>query len=99
MTFATITHSPGDTVQHARAVFAVLGAEPPEGLLARIVGEVDGGLQIVAIWETQAQHDRFIAEHLHPAFREVGHRPRDGMAHVEFEVADLYLATHSPGLP
>lgn len=96
MTYATITHSPGDTMQHVKAIDAALGAEPPEGLLARIAGEADGVLQIVTVWATQAQHDRFVAERLHPAFQRVGHRPDDRIAHVEFEVADLYLSPHRP---
>ena len=45
--------------------------EHADGLIARFAGVNERGLAITAIWESKAQSDRFAAEHLFPAVREI----------------------------
>lgn len=91
MPFAAITHAPGDPAEHVGAVLAALGGAVPAGLLAYVIGEADHEMQFVEVWQTQAQHDRFVVERLHPALRRVVHRLDDRMGHLTFEVSELYL--------
>jgi hypothetical protein len=91
MAFATISQTPGVTIEQFRAVQAVLG-DRPEGLLAQIVGVADSKLQIITVWESRAHNDRFVAEQLHPAFNNAGYVAEHETVKVEFEVAELTLA-------
>lgn len=92
MPFAAITHTtPGDPAEHVGAVLAALGGVIPAGLLAYVIGESDHEMQFVEVWQTQAQHDRFVVERLHPALRRVAYRLDDRMRHLTFEVSQLYL--------
>lgn len=50
---------------------AVIGGDKPEGLIIRAAGEVDGRWKAVSIWESQEAFDRFLAERVLPAAREV----------------------------
>lgn len=92
MAFATISHSPGVTIEEYRAVAAAITGRP-DGLLAQLVGIADGALQVVTLWESRAHNDRFVAEQLHPAFDAVGHvTDQHPTGKLEFEVAELTLA-------
>ena len=43
--------------------------QPIDGLVAQVAGIGDNGLRIVGIWESKAQHDRWVTERLHPSIR------------------------------
>lgn len=93
MAFATITQVPIGTMAGYREVSAIaVGAGRPDGLLLQVAGECEEGLQIVSVWESGVQHDRFVAERLHPALRRAGVPTDPGMRHVEFEVGELDVA-------
>jgi hypothetical protein len=55
------------------AVNAKAGVDenPPEGLLMHTAGEVDGQWQIVDVWESEEQAERFGSERLGPAIESV----------------------------
>lgn len=94
MAFATITQVPTATLTGYREVSALaFSPDRPSGLLLQVAGESEDGLQIVSVWESGAHHDRFVAERLHPALRRAGVPADPDMRHVEFEVAELDVAT------
>lgn len=92
MAFATITHCADAALAGVLATFSDEAGPPPE-LLARVIGAADGELRVVEVWQSQAAHDRFVTEALHPALQRAGVRLRDDVWHVAFTVAELYLAT------
>ncbi len=55
------------------AVSAKVDAEgnPPPGLILHCAGDVDGKLQIIEVWESEEQSQRFGEERLGPAIAEV----------------------------
>jgi hypothetical protein len=60
---------------------------PMEGLVAQVACLGENGLRIVGIWESKAQHDRWVAEMLHPSFERYG-RP-GSMVFTDFTAEDL----------
>ena len=64
MPYTHISHVPGHSLGDYQAVADVLGPEPPAGRLALIVGEADGALHIVDVWDSKAHADLFAAERL-----------------------------------
>ena len=75
MPYIHITRTPGVTLKDYQVVRAAMGTEPVEGQLVHIVGEVDGSLHTVDVWESSAMADRFAAERLFPAFDKSGVHP------------------------
>ena len=92
MAFASITNPPGQTMSTYRAVAGALGDDQGEGLLVRIVGEDAEGLHVVAVWESKAHHDRFVAERLLPALRRVGDGAGSPASFTELDAADVLVA-------
>lgn len=63
------------------------------GLIARYAGMNEQGLVVTAVWESKADADRFVAEHLAPTAREMfGDAPPTGIT-VEFEAFDEFTGT------
>ena len=91
MPYTHISHVPGHTVGDYQAVVDVLGAEPPAGRLAHIVGEAAGALHIVDVWDSQAHGDHFAAERLMPAFQQADVNPAPEQTHIGFDTNVLEL--------
>lgn len=53
----------GYDAMHAQ--FAPLGAEAP-GFVAHIAGPTAGGWYLMEVWESKADHERFMQEHVLP---------------------------------
>ena len=88
MTYITCTQT-GSTLDNFEKVDAALGPQVPTGLVARYVGTNEHGFCVTAIWSSKADSDRFTAERLFPALREVfGELPGDPMAAISFEAVD-----------
>ena len=92
MRFVHISRSPGQTRADYDAVRAEMGGELPRGLLMHAVGEADGGLHVVDVWESKAAADRFVAEQLFPAFQRTGRTPGAGATYIAFETDDVHGA-------
>jgi hypothetical protein len=45
---------------------------PPEGMIIHTGGEVEGGMRVFDVWESEAAFDKFNNERLGPAIQEVG---------------------------
>ena len=91
MPYTHISHVPGHSLSDYQAVAEVLGPETPEGRLALIVGEADGALHIIDVWESKAHGDRFAAERLMPAFQQAGINPGPQETYIEFDASVLEL--------
>lgn len=72
MAVIRIVRPPMVDAQTYDAVNAKIDVEAgaPEGLLMHCAGEVDGAWQIVDVWESEKQAQRFDAERLGPAIAE-----------------------------
>jgi hypothetical protein len=92
MAFARIATFPGGTQEHYEAVNEELGeglTDQPERLLLA-AGSSEHGWQIIQIWVTREGLDRFVEEHLRPAFGRVGDRGFPAPPEItDFEIADL----------
>jgi len=73
MAVAILIEVPGLTTETYDAVNeqAGIASDPPAGLIIHTCGEMDGGLRIFDVWETQEDLDRFESERLVPAMNEV----------------------------
>ena len=73
MAIVRIIRPEGTTREMYDAVNAKIdiGAEPPAGLILHTAGEVDGQWQVVDVWESQADAERFDNERLRPAIAAV----------------------------
>jgi hypothetical protein len=54
-----------------RTIVERLGVTPPDGLIVHVVIERERGLRYIDVWESQAQHQRFVDERLHPIIGDV----------------------------
>jgi hypothetical protein len=54
-----------------RTIVERLGETPPEGLIVHLVIEQEHGLRYIDVWESQALHQRFVDQQLHPIIGDV----------------------------
>lgn len=88
MTYVITTTSPGGDLDSYHRVNARIGDEPPAGLLHHFVGiDAAGNLAITSVWASKADGDRFAAERLLPALREVLGDAGGNSSVIDFEVA------------
>lgn len=66
MTYVSVATPPLKSVEEFDALLNNLSG-PPEGLQARYVGTCDGGLRVVAVWDSRQHAERFFTERLAPA--------------------------------
>ena len=83
MTYIISTNTPGDEATY-RKVGELVDTQP-EGLVALYAGAGGDGLSVTAVWESKAQADRFAAEQLVPALRQLGVQPGTPSSMIEFE--------------
>ena len=89
MAFIRMVQPPNVTADTYEKVNAELGVDgdPPPGLLLHCGGEVDGKWQIVDVWETREQAERFYEERLPKAIEAVlGMVPPDPGRSMEYEL-------------
>jgi hypothetical protein len=75
MSYASITVAERLTMDDYRAVGEHLGVQPAEGLLSEAAGCNDAGLHVITVWDSKADHERFVSERLIPAFQAAGLQP------------------------
>lgn len=85
MPYIHVTRSPGMKVSDYEAVMDKLGPDPIAGQQMHVVGESDGALHIMDVWETRAHADRFGTERLFPAFAAAGIHPDPNTVILSFE--------------
>jgi hypothetical protein len=96
MHWITIAVPPFNSIETFDAVRDRLGVEP-EGLLARWVGTVDGGVRVVMVWRSRAHADHFFAHRLGPALAAtLGPEPAGAPTVTAFEAQRTYRAEPAP---
>jgi hypothetical protein len=88
MPYIMSTLSPSGDLDGYRRVSAQL-PERPDGMIARYAGESDGKLSVTVIWETKAQADRFLEEHLLPAIRAEGAENTQPGTSIAFDAVEV----------
>jgi hypothetical protein len=88
MSFVHVTSTRGHGLPDYEKVVSALGPEPVAGRISHSVGESDGSLCIVDVWQDQAAADRFAAERLFPAFQSAGVSPQPSTTIIAFQAAD-----------
>jgi len=71
MTYIISTHNRGGDKDTFDKVGELVG-DNPDGLIALYAGTSGEGMSVTAVWETKAHSDRFTAEKLLPALRQLG---------------------------
>jgi len=69
MVYAFTQDVPIDMVVYDRiqaALMERLGGEPPQGLIAHLVIQLERGLRYVDVWGSEEDCERFTEQHLHP---------------------------------
>ena len=67
---------------------------PIDGLIVQVGGAANDGMRIISIWESKADHDRFITERLHPVLQPAGNP--SGMTVTDFTVDNLLIGPAMP---
>lgn len=94
MPFVRLAFFPGGTAeQYAVLSRELAGAPVPSGRLVLAAGPVDGGWQVVQIWDRQNGLDAFNQQWLVPAMRRAGGAGLAGPPVVrDFQPADLEVS-------
>jgi len=97
MAIALLMEFPGATQDQYDKIMHELGMERgsedlPRGLIFHVAGPSDKAWQVIDVWESRADFDRFVAERLGPAIRASGLVP---MTPKEFPVHNM-LGVHFP---
>ena len=102
MAYGFIEDVPADEHIYGQ-IRALLGDEPPKGLIAHVAVKREGGLRYVDVWETKADWDRFHNETLDPAVEKVLASmglPVDPslVQYEEVDVVDAWIAAPAPAV-
>jgi hypothetical protein len=95
MAFVRIALFPGGTEEQHQAIVEALGDAQvdPEGRILFAAGPSPHGWQILQLWETRDQLERWVQENLGAAFARVGNRGYPAPPEItDFEVHDLMLS-------
>lgn len=90
MTYVMTSSFGGDPETYRRITERV--ADHADGLVARYAGLTEDGIAVTTVWESKVHSDRFTAEHLVPAVRElVGEPSGPSGVRIDFEAFDVDL--------
>ena len=79
------------------AVHAEAMQHPADGLMMHLARKVDVGFQVIEVWESKEQHDRFSAEVLGPIVVRLAGADAVGPAPEEFDVFTLVVPSAVTG--
>jgi hypothetical protein len=92
MTYVMTTHNDqADPETYLKVTERVAGHA--DGLIARYAGTTEKGLAVTTVWQSKAHSDRFVAEHLMPAIRDIVGEPTGNGISIEFEPFDVDVRT------
>ena len=89
MSYASITVAERLTLADYRAIDEQLGDVRAVGLVSETAGYNETGLHVITVWDTKADHTRFVAERLIPAFQAAGLDPGP-MSFTELDAEAVY---------
>ena len=95
MAFARIALFPGGTEAQHQAIVEALGDAQvdPAGRILFAAGPTDDGWQILQVWESREELDKWVEAHLGNAFARVGSRGYPAPPRItDFELHDLDVA-------
>ena len=73
MTIAMMVDNPNGSQEIYERVRELVGLERPAGGIFHVAGpSPNGGWRVIEVWESQEDADRFVQEHLMPAFEAIG---------------------------
>jgi hypothetical protein len=75
MAVVVIGQIPGGSAEMDRQMLQAIGVSPgsvPSGALARMAGPVEGGYQIISVWDSSDAWETFQKESLEPFFKQAG---------------------------
>ena len=75
MAICMIVENRDQTEEQAEQVLAHVrstGPVPPEGARLMLAGPANPGWRVISVWDSEDARDRFFAERLAPAYKEVG---------------------------
>jgi hypothetical protein len=90
MTYVMTTHTSNGDAETYRKVTARV-SDHADGLIARYAGMSENGLAVTTVWQSKAHSDRFVAEHLIPAVRDLAGEPNGDSTTIDFEAFDVDL--------
>jgi hypothetical protein len=93
MTYVMTINNQGDADTYRKIVDRV--SHHADGLIARYAGMNDNGLAVTTVWESKAHSDRFAAEQLLPAVRDIVGEPNGNATVIDFEAFDVDLRSTS----
>jgi hypothetical protein len=91
MAICLIVENPEQSREQAEQVLAHVrstGPVPPEGARLMLAGPANPGWRVISVWDSEEARERFFAERLTPAYREVG-LSLDSLKRTHFEVQTL----------
>ena len=99
MAVAMIMEFPGGTQDGYDKILQNLGMgrgseELPRGLIFHVAGPTPNGWQVVDVWESRADFDRFFAEKLGPAIRLSGVVPATPTEFPVYNIQGVRLPAH-----
>jgi hypothetical protein len=85
---------PNASLDGYHTITDALPDDKPDGMIARYVGECDGGLAITVVWSSKAHADRFETEHLIPTVQRVmgPPDPDNGTTAFSYEATEVVFA-------
>jgi hypothetical protein len=90
MTYLITTNHDGDPETYRKVCERVDGHT--DGMIAHYAGMNDRGLAVTVVWESKAHSDRFAAEQLLPALRDIaGVDDPEPMVVVDFDAFETYV--------
>lgn len=94
MSYVATTEFVGQTMDEYRRVRTHVMEEAIDGLIVQTAGVVETGIRVVGVWESRADHDRFVRERLVPSFERLGPPPQSEFS--DFTAEDVL---RGPGAP
>ncbi len=94
MAFARIAVFPRGTKEQYELIGNLMGEGVMNQLERRLLasGPSEAGWEIIQIWDSKEALDRFVEEHLRPAFERAGERGFPEPPEItDFELFDLYM--------
>ena len=91
MAICLIVENPEQSEEQAEQVMAHVrstGPVPPEGARLMLAGPATPGYRVISLWDSDEARERFFAERLAPAYRQVG-LSLDSIERTLFEVRTL----------
>ena len=90
MSYASITVAGRLTMADYQTVDEQLGAPRAAGLVSEVAGYNNDGLHVITVWDSKADHERFVSERLIPAFQAAGVDPGP-LTFTDLDVEAVYV--------